>query len=136
LLKQDANGATALLGGAESSVPADAKWAREITEALSTGGEAEVRFAKNIESELDDLAALFPAGGANIALPADTAAMREALASDNIHEHLPALRSAMRSTVDRVRARFAERRATYVDSLHSVLRGAGWRLAGEERDSD
>jgi hypothetical protein len=123
LLKQDANGATALLGGSESSVPGDAKWAREITEALNNGGEAEVRSAKKMESDLDELVALFPVGGAHIAVPADMTAMREALASESIHEHLPALRSAVRSTLDRVRVRFAERRATYKDSLHSVLRG-------------
>ena len=60
LLKQDAIGATALLGGTESSIPADAKWARELTDALSNGGEAEVRAAKDIENNLADLASLFP----------------------------------------------------------------------------
>src|SRR5439155_27316319 len=59
--------------------------------------------------------------------------------SENIHEHLPALRSAVRSTLDRVRVRFAERRATYKDSLHSVLRGIEatpeWsRLESDDRE--
>jgi hypothetical protein len=122
LLKQDANGATALLGGVDSSVPGDAKWARDISDALSNGGEADVRAAKTIDSDLDELATMFPVAGSHIALPGDTAALREALASDNIHEHLPGLRSAVRSTLDRVRVRFAERRAAYVDSLQSALR--------------
>jgi hypothetical protein len=63
LLEQDANGATALLGGVECSIPADAEWAREVTDALSNGGETEVRTAREMEGGLADLAALFPAGG-------------------------------------------------------------------------
>jgi hypothetical protein len=121
LLKQDANGATALLGGAESSVPGDAKWAREVTEALSNGGEAEIRTAREIESGLADLAALFPTGGDGIISSGDATTIREALASENFHEHLPALRGAVRATLDRVSTRYAERRATYAASLKSLL---------------
>jgi hypothetical protein len=121
LLKQDAGGATALLGGVESSVPGDAKWAREVTEALTNGGEAEVRTARGIESGLAELAALFPAGGAGIISSADASTIREGLASENFHEHLPALRGAVRSTLDRISTRYAERRSAYATSLKSLL---------------
>jgi hypothetical protein len=121
LLKQDAGGATALLGGVESSVPGDAKWAREVTEALTNGGEAEVRTARGIESGLTELAALFPAGGAAIITSADASAIREGLASENFHEHLPGLRGAVRSTLDRVTTRYAERQGAYATSLKSLL---------------
>ena len=110
LLKQDAIGATALLGGTESSIPGDAKWARELTDALSNGGEAEVRAAKDIENDLAELASLFPIGGQGVISAGDAAAIREALAAENIQEHLPALRGAVRSTFDRVKSRYAERR--------------------------
>jgi len=60
LLEQDANGATALLGGVECSVPRDVKWGREVTDALSNGGEAEIHTGRDIESGLAELAALFP----------------------------------------------------------------------------
>jgi hypothetical protein len=122
LLKQDANGATALLGGAESSVPSDAKWARDVTDALSNGGEIEVRAARDLASGLDDLGEVYPTSGDGIMSPADAATIREALTSDNIHEHLAGLRGAVRATLDRVASRYAERRSSYVESLQSILR--------------
>ncbi len=122
LLKQDAIGATSLLGGTDSSIPGDAKWARELTDALSNGGEAEVRAAKDLENNLADLASLFPSGGAGIISAGDAAAIREALAAENIQEHLPALRGAVRSTMDRVKSRYAERRSAYAASLQAILR--------------
>jgi hypothetical protein len=122
LLKQDAIGATSLLGGTDSSIPGDAKWARELTDALSNGGEAEVRSAKDIENNLADLASLFPSGGDGIISVGDAAAIREALAAQNIQEHLPALRGAVRSTIDRVKSRYAERRSAYAASLQAIVR--------------
>ena len=120
LLKQDAIGATSLLGGTDSSIPSDAKWARELTDALSNGGEAEVRAAKEIENDLAELASLFPAGGQGVASAGDAAAIREALVAET-SEHLPALRGAVRSTLDRVRIRYSEHRIKYTTSLHSIL---------------
>src|SRR5260370_26744362 len=98
LLKQDANGATALLGGTESSIPSDAKWAREVTEALSAGGEGDIRAAKDIEKGLADLATPFPAGGGRNISTSGAAAGRGALASENNQEHFSALRGAVLST--------------------------------------
>lgn len=122
LLKQDANGATALLGGAQSSVPSDAKWARDVTDALSNGGEAEIRVARDLTGGLDDLREVFMASVDGIMSPADVVTIREALTSDNVHEHLAGLRGAVRSTLDRVRDRYAERRSGYAQSLQTVLR--------------
>jgi hypothetical protein len=122
LLKQDAIGATSLLGGTDSSFPSDAKWARELTDAFSNGGEAEVRAAKDIENDLAELASLFPTGGQGVTSAGDAAAIREALVAENIQEHLPALRGAVRSTLDRVRMRYSEHRIKYTTSLHSILR--------------
>lgn len=122
LLEQDANGATALLGGVECSIPGDAKWAREVTEALSNGGETEVRVARDIETGLADLVALFPASGDGIISSADSATIRENLASENFHEQLTALRGAVRSTLDRVSTRYAECRTAYATSLKSLLK--------------
>jgi hypothetical protein len=122
LLKQDAIGATSLLGGTDTSIPGDAKWARELTDALSNGGEAEVRAAKDLEINLADLGSLFPAGAEGIISVGDAAAISEALAAENIQEHLPAIRGAVRSTIDRVKSRYAEHRSAYAASLQSTLR--------------
>jgi hypothetical protein len=55
-------------------------------------------------------------------LAREAAAIREALASENIQEHLAALRGAVRSTLDRVKSRYGERRSTYAASLESILK--------------
>jgi hypothetical protein len=111
-----------LLGGVESTVPADVKWAREVIDGLAAGGEADVRVAKDIESGLSELANMFPSGGTEILSATDSATIREALASENVQEHLPALRGAVRSTLDRVKARYQERRLAYAGSLQAILR--------------
>jgi hypothetical protein len=122
LLKQDANGATALLGGAESSIPGDATWARDLTDALNNDGETDIRCAKDLENGLADLAALFPSAGDGLISSGDAAAISEALASDNVQDRLPALRGAIRAALDRIRVRYNERRGTYAKSLESILR--------------
>jgi hypothetical protein len=139
LVKQDANGATALLGGLETSIPDDAKWARDLTDALSNAGEDEIRAAKNLDSNLGDLAALFPSGGEGLLSVSDEAAIREALASDNIQVHLPGLRAATRATLDRVKSRYADHRRTYSVALESILKEfetmPEWsRIAPEDRE--
>jgi hypothetical protein len=128
-----------LLGSAESSIPEDVKWARDLTEALSSGGEQEIRSAKDIDSSLSELAGLFPAGGADVVRASESATIREAFNSENIQEHLPALRGAVRSTLERVRSRYSERRAIYAKALQSILQefeaGADWaRLEPDDRE--
>jgi hypothetical protein len=122
VLEQDANGATALLGGVECSVPHDAKWGREVTDALSNGGEAEIHTGRDIESGLAELAALFPAGGGETITSAEAATIREALASENFHEHLPALRGAIRSTLERVSIRYIQGRGAYAAAQSNLRR--------------
>lgn len=139
LLKQDANGATSLLGGVESSIPDDVKWARELTDALSSGGEQDIRAAKDIAGGLSELASLFPLGGAEIIGATESAAIREAFVSENIQDHLPALRGAVRSALERVKSRYRERRALYAKALQSILQefeaSADWaRLEPDDRE--
>src|SRR5205823_4996443 len=63
LLKEDAGGAAMLLGGVESPLPADARWARGVSDCLDGGGEAEIRHAAALRRDLEELARLFPEGG-------------------------------------------------------------------------
>jgi hypothetical protein len=139
LLKQDANGAVGILGGAQSPVPLDAKWAREVTEALNGTGESDIREARTIESGLTEIAALFPYTGASIAPEGDLSTLRESLGSENFYERLPAVRGAIRSTLDRVSARYSERRASCATSLQTILKTlegmTEWiRLAPEDQE--
>lgn len=139
LLKQDASGATALLGGTDCSLPADVKWAKAVTDALSAGAEAEINKARTLQISLIELRELFPSIGTTLISSSDEAAIREALGSENCHEHVPALRAAIRSTVDRVKAAYAAHRAGYGAALQSSINTLEampeWaRIAAEDRE--
>lgn len=138
LIKQDASGATALLGGAECSIPVDVKWARAVTESLNTGGETEINNARMLQSSLRELRELFPSIG-QILSSTDEVTIQEALGSENFYEHVPALRAAMRSTVDRVKAGYTAHRLSYgtalQSSIHALEAMPEWpRLSIEDRE--
>lgn len=121
LLKEDASGAAVLLGAVECTVPSNAKWARAVTDVLSTGGEADILAAWKVRRDLEELAALFPAQGRGLLAQADEETLREALHSESFHERLPDLRGAVSRTLDRVKGRFAERREAYETDLKAAL---------------
>jgi hypothetical protein len=139
LIKSDGSGATALLSAANGKIPVDAAWAKTLGEALDSGAEGELRAARNVDSELAELAALFPNGGTGLIAANDAATIRETLSSENFPEGLPSLRGAMRSTIDSVRDRYIERRRAYGQALQGTLRTLEalpeWtRIAPEDRE--
>jgi hypothetical protein len=138
LLKQDASNAVGLLGTVNCPVPRDAKWARAVVDVLM-GAEADVRLARDIKRELEELARLFPGGGASLLSSEDVATIDEVLASESFHERLPGLRGALRSTLDRVVARYRERRAAVLSGTREALQRLEampeWlQLAPEDRE--
>jgi hypothetical protein len=139
LLKQDGSGATALLGAVDCHVPADTTWTRSVSDALSGGGEADVRLAREVERGLVELAEMFPVSGLSLLDSNAVAPIREGLDSENIHERLPALRSAVRSLLDQVQATYRERRVRYEESLHQAVQALealpDWtRITAEDRE--
>lgn len=122
LIKEDASAATALLGGTDCSIPTDVKWAKAVTEALNAGAESEINNARALQSSLAELCELFPSIGTTLLYPTDQATIREALGSENCHEHVPALRAAIRSTLHRVKASYAAHRASYGAALQSSIK--------------
>lgn len=121
LLKQDGSGATALLGALDCSVPNDTAWARSVSDTLAGGGESDVRLARDLERGLTDLGELFPSVTATLPSSKQLPAIQEMLGSENFHEHLPALRGAVRSITDGVRVSYAEHRTTYVEAIRMAL---------------
>jgi hypothetical protein len=110
-----------------------------LTEALSNGGEGDIRAAKSLETGLADFAQLFPAANDGLISSGDAAAISEALISENVQDHLPALRGAVRATLDRIKDRYIQRRSAYAKSLESVLKEVEampeWsRLEPDDRD--
>jgi hypothetical protein len=121
LLRSDGGGATASLSSADGKIPNDAAWAKALVDTLDSGAEGELRTAHSVESELAELAALFPSGGTALIKPGDAATIRETLDSENFPEALPSLRGAVRSTIDRVRERYVEHRKAYAEALQGAL---------------
>ena len=110
LLKEDAGGAASLLGGVESTIPAEEKWASGVAKILDENGEQDIREARTLLARLNELSELFPAVGDILALPA-AATMGEILASDTFSQRMADLRGASRVLGAAVRAFYRQERA-------------------------
>jgi hypothetical protein len=121
LLKGDAGGAGAVLGGVECSLPDEITWAKAVFEALESGAEADVRNARTVLNSTADLERLFPGSTTDILGTEDRETAEEVLSSDRFHERLPELRGVVRGAVDRAESRYADERSAYEESLKKAL---------------
>ncbi|MGB6067047.1 MAG: BREX system P-loop protein BrxC [Desulfomonilaceae bacterium] len=121
LLKGDAGGAAAVLGGVECALPDEITWGKAVFEALETGAEADVLNAKSILDSTADLEQLFPGSTTDLLSPEDKATADEVLSSDRFHESLPELRGVIRGAADRTKKRYADERTAYEEDLKQVL---------------
>jgi hypothetical protein len=117
LLKGDASGAAAVLGATESTIPEDTQWAQAAVDALDNGAEAEIQKALDIQNSLIELDALFPGRAEGLVTSDDQTTISQTLASESFFEHLPSLRSALRSVRDRAQARCAQESERYLQDL-------------------
>ena len=139
LLKGDAGGAGAVLGGLECSQPDEITWAKAVFEALENGAEEEVRHAHTVLNATADLERLFPGSTIDILGTEDKEAAEEVLSSERFHERLCELKSVIRGAVDRAENRYADERTAYEESLKKALDGLeaepDWaRLLDEDRE--
>jgi hypothetical protein len=139
LLKGDASGAGAVLGGVECSLPDEITWAKAAFEALETGAEADVRNARMVLNSTANLERLFPGSTTDILETEDREAAEEVLSSERFFKRIPDLRSIVRSAVDRSEKRYADERAAYEESLKQALNGLeadpDWaKLLDEDRE--
>jgi len=121
LLKGDAGGAGAVLGGVECSLPDEITWARAVFEALETGAEADVSNARSVMDSLADLERLFPGSTTDLLRSEDRSAADEVLSSERFHERLPELRGVIREAVDRTEKRYADELTVYKNGLKKAL---------------
>ena len=121
LLKGDADGAGAVLGGVECSLPNEFMWAKAVFAALESGAEEDVRNAQMILNSTADLERLFPGSTTDILGTEDREAAEEVLSSERFHERLPELRGIVRTVGDRAENRYADERTAYEESLKKVL---------------
>lgn len=139
LLKGDAGGAGAVLGGVECNLPEEITWAKAVFDALEGGAEDDVRHARTVLDSTADLERLFPGATGDILGAEDKEAAEEVLSSERFHELLPELRGVVRGVVDRAESRYAVERAAYEESLKKALGGLeaepDWaRLLDEDRE--
>lgn len=121
LLKGDAGGAGAVLGGVECSLPDEITWAKAVFEALESGAEADVRKALSVLNAVANLERLFPGAVTDILGTEDREAVEGVLSSERFHERLPELRGVVRGAVDRAEGRYADERSAYEESLKKAL---------------
>lgn len=121
LLKGDAGGAAAVLGGIECSIPDEINWAKAVFEALQSGAEIDIRNAKSVLDSISDMERLFPGATKDLLSAEDRKSIDEVLSSDHFHERLPDLRSVIRTISDRAQKKYNDGRSTYEDDLKKAL---------------
>lgn len=139
LLKGDAGGAGAVLGGVECSLPDEITWGKAVFEALESGAEADVRNARTVLDATADLERLFPGSTTDILGTEDRETTEEVLSSERFHERLPDLRGVVRKAIKRTEKRYADERTVYEESLKKALGGLeadpDWaKLLDEDRE--
>lgn len=121
LLKGDAGGAGAVLGGVECSLPDDITWAAAVYDALESGAENDVIRARSLMNAASDLDRLFPGAATDILDAGGKEAVEDVLGSDRFHERLPELRAVVREAKDRAEKRYVDERMAYEASLTKAL---------------
>ena len=121
LLKSDAGGAGAVLGGVDCLIPDGITWAESVFKALESGAEDDVRNARSVLDSATDLERLFPGTVADLLGAEDRETAEEVLSSELFHERLPDLRGVVRGIVERAEKRYADERAVYAESLKEAL---------------
>jgi hypothetical protein len=121
LLKGDAGGAGAVLGGIKSSLPDEITWAKSVFEALESSAEADVRNAKLVLNATADLEKFFPGSATDILGTEDREAADEILSSERFHERLPDLRGIVRRAIERAEKLYKVELTAYEKSLKKAL---------------
>ena len=136
ILRGDASDAPSRLGMADTTLVDDIRWARQVADALANGGEQDVQQARALIIQLKDLEQLFPGTMNAVDVPALLDLLEPALATENIYEQLPNLRTSMQQVRRRVTARYQERLKEYREALHTARttleRMPEWSLIAEE----
>ena len=110
LMKGDAGGAAAVLGGVECGLPEEITWARAVFDALQSGAEDDVREAKAVLNAVAEIDTLFPGATAGLVSKEEHSQAEELLGSERFHERLPELRAVVRAILDRAAARYQSER--------------------------
>lgn len=136
ILRGDASDAPARFGMADTNLEVDIRWARQVADALTNGGEQDVQQARTLINQLKDLEQLFPGTMNGADVPTLLDLLEPALATENISEQLPNLRTSMQQVRRQVTTCYQERLRKYQEALHdartTLERMPEWSLIAEE----
>jgi hypothetical protein len=121
LLKGDAGGAAAILGGVVCPLTEEITWAKAVFDALEAGAEADIRNARSVMNSIADLEQMIPCSTTEILKPDEKSAAVEVLSSERFNERMPELRGVIRSVTTRTEAKYSKDRAEYEDELKKGL---------------
>src|SRR5947207_1806472 len=127
LLRDDGGAAVAVLGAPDCAVPYDLTWAREISKALSGGAERDVRHARAVLAQVEELSGLL-ADHPSLMTDEERAEVSDVLGSERFYERL----ANLRSLTNRVEERAAAEYRTVYDSYRAELDSAKRRLEAHE----
>jgi hypothetical protein len=119
LLKEDAGGAASLLGGVESAIPVEEKWASGVVKTLDNGGEEDIGASRGMLDRLGELADLFASVQELLHSNAVTT-ITEIVSSESFHQRMADLRDAQRALTRSVRALYHAEREPLLRALDEV----------------
>jgi hypothetical protein len=122
LLRGDASDAATRLGAQNSTLADDIDWARATTRVLNQGGEQDIRAARTLLAETQQLAALFPGVGAALIQEEEAEQLHAILQAEHFAEQLADVRTMVNRVRQRVREEYAAQYSGYVVELENASR--------------
>lgn len=126
----DGTNAAFVLGDPSTTLPDDLRWAQKVQKCLAEGGEADIRAAKTLHAELEDLETLSASLPIRESSSNRIQTVEEVIASEQFADRLADLRSAVQAIrlamvqeYDSARERVA---AAYATALREIEGLPGW----------
>lgn len=117
LLRGDASDASARLGGTDTSLADDIHWAREATRALDNDGENDLRQARRLMANLNELEQYSPGLRASLEIDDRLQMLATVNRSERFYELLPDVRTTLLLAYERMLAQLNRLSAVYMKAL-------------------
>src|SRR5262249_38653748 len=121
LLRDDGSAAIAVLGAPECGVPDALTWAREVSKALAGGAARDVRQARTVVGQVDELTGLFPQRRA-LLKDEERGEVSDVLGSERFFERLADLRSLTNRVEERAAGEYRDVYESYLADLDVAKR--------------
>jgi hypothetical protein len=120
LLRGDASEAAARLGGTDTTLVENIRWAREASRALDNDGESDLRQARRLMANLSELEQYSPGLRANLDIEDRLQMLSAVNQSERFYELLPDVRTTLQVATERMQAQLSKLSATYLKALEKA----------------